>query len=253
MTLRSIVLSDMCMEHFRLRLAGVPLAVNCHYYSTKEYCKKYFTDDEPVCTVTVTQEDMERERSMMDTRPGDAYLERLALYRKVCETLCAHNIFLIHGSAVAVDGETYIFIAPSGTGKSTHTALWRKALTDSHEVVMVNDDKPLIKVTAAGVFACGTPWSGTYRRDTDVRLPVRAFFLLQRDTENHIEPLARDRIFAELYQRVYFPQHADGTQRVLTMLGQVMRSVHFWSLGCNMTEEAALTAYRAMKKEGDEI
>ena len=155
---------------------------------------------------------------------------------------------MLHSSAVVVDGRAYLFTAASGTGKSTHTAFWRKALSGHHDIVMVNDDKPLIRVMKQGVFACGSPWSGTYGLNTDVSLPVRAICVLHRAVENQIEPLAKNRVFAELYQRVYLPPNAEGTQRVLAMLNQTIHFVSFWSLGCNMTEEAALTAYHAMKK-----
>ena len=151
-----------------MKLAGIAFEVNCSYYSTKEYCASYFTEDAPLFVLNITQEDIEHEHSLLDYPASAPYAEQLALYRAICEKLCAYDIFLLHGSAIAVDGETYIFIAPSGTGKSTHTALWRKALQGQHDIVMVNDDKPLIQVTKNGVFACGTPWSGTYGLNTDV-------------------------------------------------------------------------------------
>ncbi len=236
------------MVNFCLKLAGISLEVNCKYNSTKEYCKDYFTDAAPVYVLTVSQAEREREQGLLEHPVSAVYAERLALYRAVCDKLCAHDVFLLHGSAIAVDGETYIFIAPSGTGKSTHTAFWRKALSGHHDIVMVNDDKPLIRVMKQGVFACGSPWSGTYGLNTDVSLPVRAICVLHRAVENQIEPLAKNRVFAELYQRVYLPPNAEGTQRVLAMLNQTIHFVSFWSLGCNMTEEAALTSYHAMKK-----
>lgn len=231
-----------------MQLARVPFEVNCAYQSTKEYCRDYFTDAAPLYVLTVTHSDIEREQGLAEYPMSAVCAERLALYRAVCKRLCAHDIYLLHGSAIAVDGETYIFIAPSGTGKSTHTAFWRRVLSEEHDVVMVNDDKPLIRVTESGVYACGTPWSGTYGLNTDVSLPVRAVCVLYRAEENHIESLAKNRVFAELYQRVYLPPDAEGTQRVLAMLNRTIHFVSFWTLGCNMTPAAALTAYHTMKK-----
>jgi serine kinase of HPr protein (carbohydrate metabolism regulator) len=56
-----------------------------------------------------------------------------------------YDTFLFHGSAIAVDGVGYLFTAKSGTGKSTHARLWRELL--GARAVMVNDDKPLLRVT----------------------------------------------------------------------------------------------------------
>ena len=70
--------------------------------------------------------DIAFERSRAD-HPGcsDAYLETLAIYRKIAEKMPAYDTFLFHGSAISVDGKAYIFTAKSSTGKSTHARLWR--------------------------------------------------------------------------------------------------------------------------------
>lgn len=47
---------------------------------------------------------------------------------------------LLHSSCVVVDGAAYAFSADSGTGKSTHTALWLKHF--GNRAYMLNDDKP---------------------------------------------------------------------------------------------------------------
>ena len=57
-----------------------------------------------------------------------------------CEYLCtggsfyrqllSHNGLMLHSSAVVMDGFAYLFSAPCGTGKSTHTNLWREAFGD---------------------------------------------------------------------------------------------------------------------------
>ena len=51
-----------------------------------------------------------------------------------------------HSSCLEMDGEGYLFTALSGTGKSTHTRNWRRYFGD--RVLMINDDKPLIRRTA---------------------------------------------------------------------------------------------------------
>lgn len=236
------------MAEFRIKLAGVSIGVDCVFDSTKEYCKKYLTDEAPEFVLRITEADRQRERALIEYQASENYLECLALYRAVCERLLGRGVLLLHGSAISVDGEVYIFIAPSGTGKSTHTSFWRKALSEGHEVVMVNDDKPLLRVTENGILACGTPWSGTYRLDTDISLPVKAICVLHRDSYNHIEPLLPQQALPELYQRVYIPRDSEAMRQVLSMLNIILRRADFWSLGCDMSVDAALSAYRTMKK-----
>lgn len=63
---------------------------------------------------------------------------------------------MVHSSCVVVDGRAYLFSAPSGTGKSTHTALWLKKLGD--RAFILNDDKPAVRYEDGTFYAYGTPW-----------------------------------------------------------------------------------------------
>jgi hypothetical protein len=65
------------------------------------------------------------------------------------------NCFLMHGAVVVVDGSIYMFTAPSGTGKSTHVALWKKYFKN---VEIINGDKPFSRVDESSVWVYGIPW-----------------------------------------------------------------------------------------------
>ena len=49
---------------------------------------------------------------------------------------------MIHSSAVEVDGKAYLFSAPCGTGKSTHTKQWQKYF-GADQAIIINDDKTI--------------------------------------------------------------------------------------------------------------
>ena len=144
----------------------------CSLYSAvHDYCRDYRAEGAPVFYVETTPEDLvfERERSeqigivipAQSEENRNKELELLAVYRRIAEQMPFRDTFLFHGSAVAVDGAAYLFTARSGTGKSTHTRLWREMLGD--RAVMVNDDKPLIRLTEDGAVVYGTPWNGKHR------------------------------------------------------------------------------------------
>lgn len=68
------------------------------------------------------------------------------------------SAFLVHASAVAGPAGAHLFMGRSGTGKSTHSALW---LANFEGYRLLNDDNPLVCLLPDGsVIACGTPWSG---------------------------------------------------------------------------------------------
>ena len=72
------------------------------------------------------------------------YLETLAALRKIADFMPEKDCFLMHGAVVAWKDQGYLFTAPSGTGKSTHLALWKKYLGDQAEVI--NGDKRFLKL-----------------------------------------------------------------------------------------------------------
>ena len=63
----------------------------------------------------------------------------------------------IHASAVYTDGMGYLFLGKSGTGKSTHAALWTSVLPNCE---LLNDDNPTLRLQDGQVLVYGTPWSG---------------------------------------------------------------------------------------------
>ena len=78
-----------------------------------------------------------------------------------------------------MDGEAYIFTAVSGTGKSTHAMLWREVFGE--RVRMINDDKPLIRITPEGkAVVYGTPWDGKHHLSKNSAFPLKAICWLTR-------------------------------------------------------------------------
>ena len=92
-----------------------------------EMAAGYETDKPADISIDIAPEDFDYER--IHAEKGvifpDYYLEPLAIYRKFCEYAVMEDVVLFHSSAVCVDGEAYVFTAPSGTGKSTHARLQR--------------------------------------------------------------------------------------------------------------------------------
>ncbi len=243
------------MPDFKLKIAGHVAAVRSLFDSTPLFFHAYLTQEVPEFSVAVTPEDItfERDMSLQEAkeegfRPRnfpDTYLERLAIQRKVAEALFHWDILLLHGSAVAVDGACYIFIAKSGTGKSTHTRLWRQAFGD--RAVMVNDDKPFLRIDREQVLVCGSPWSGKHGLDTNTEVPLKGICLLERGTENRI-CRDGDAISCFLLQQCYRPLSTAQHPKYLELVGSLGQKTPLWRMQCNREPDAALTSYRAMSK-----
>ena len=242
------------MPQFTLTAAGIPAGATVLFDSTRDYCAAYLTDAAPELSVTVTPADLELERQKAareDALEGlpvrnlpDRLLELTALQRKLVEQLFDRDVLLFHGSVLAMDGAAYLFTAKSGTGKSTHTRLWRQVFGD--RVKMVNDDKPFLRFDGDTVYACGSPWKGKHGLGENIQVPLRAICILERGEENEITPLAPADALFTLIQQSSRPADPKHMGAYMTLLDRLSRSVSFYRLRCNMTEEAPLTAYKAM-------
>jgi len=239
-------------EAFHIKLAGLVIRIEALYDYIKEYCQEYITEESACYTIRIEPSDIayERGRSKEEQEGvvfSDAYLETLAVYRKIAEWMPLHAVLLFHGSAIAVDGNGYLFTAKSGTGKSTHTRLWHQYFGE--RAVMVNDDKPLLEVTETGVMVHGTPWNGKHRLSSNLTVPLKAICILTRDSKNHIEKITAGEAYVMLLQQCYRPADKQMMQRTLCLLDDLMQRVSFYRLGCNMEPEAAIIAYEGMKGE----
>lgn len=268
------------MENFTIRLAGQLFTICpvCDYI--REYCKDYIVADvtgqsgiadgdteytssgvgdittESVTRIRITQSDIdfEREKSAREDikegipirRFSDAYLETLAVYRKIADCLLSCDTLLFHGSVIAVDGEGYLFTAKSGTGKSTHTRLWREYFGE--RAVMVNDDKPLLRITDSGVTVYGTPWDGKHRLSTNIAVPLKGICILTRNAKNHIEPVEPHAVYPLIVQQTNRSLSADGMKHALSLIDRMLHVVPVYRLGCNMDIEAARVAYEGMNR-----
>lgn len=179
---------------------------------------------------------------------SDGYLESLAVYRKIAEYMPQNDTVLVHGSAIAVDGDAYLFTAESGTGKSTHARLWRELLGD--RAVMINDDKPLIRIEPTGATVFGTPWNGKHHLGVNGCAPLRAICMLERGTQNGIVRIEPKTAYPYLLRQTYRPDSPEAMRKTLMLLNRLTETVAFWRLKCNMEPDAARVSYEAMRRDG---
>lgn len=252
------------------KLADVAVQITSLYDEVQTMCDSYRTDEEPQLFITTTEADIRfeaqksdeerREEGLPEYHYSAPYLETLAVYRQLATQILSHNVLLVHGSVIAVDGEAYLFTALSGTGKSTHVRLWRQLFGERG--VMVNDDKPLIRVRTnttlsetphSSLFPLpsslvyGTPWDGKHHLSNNISVPLKAIIHLQRGAENHIEQITPAEMLPILLQQTFRPSTAQGTLQVMQLLDALSKQVKFYSLHCNMEPEAAQVAYEGMR------
>ncbi len=244
------------MVEFTLEAAGIPVGVRALFAGTKDYCRKFLTQAAPAFSVEITPADLdlEREKTAKEEAleglpvrdPTDAQLELTAVLRKVTQGLLQKDVLLFHGSVVAVDGNAYLFTAKSGTGKSTHTRLWRQLLGE--RAVMVNDDKPFLQITEQGIIAWGSPWNGKHDLSSRMGVPLKAICILERSPENRICRIPAAEAVKMLIQQSSRPRDGQWLPKYLELVDRLSAGVTFYRMGCNMDIQAAEMAYGAMRE-----
>lgn len=160
--------------------------------------------------------------------------------------LLKFNGILLHSSCIVVDDMAYAFSADSGTGKSTHTQLWLKHFGD--RAYMLNDDKPAIRLIDGKVYACGTPWSGKYDYSTPKVVELAGICFLERSEDNWIRKADTGKAVFNIFSQTIRKLSSAGMDKLFDVLENIFAKVPLYELGCNISEEAMLTSYNAMKR-----
>ena len=249
------------MVKFTVCLAEKNISVLALYEETREFCREYLVDTESSdIVITLSPLDIEAERRKSEAERkleglepyefSKEYLETLALYRKIASALCRFGIILFHGSTLSLDGDGYIFTAKSGTGKSTHTKIWRRVYGE--RVKMINDDKPLVKISERGVTVFGTPWCGKHALGANISAPLKGIAVLERGAENTISKISRYEALPKLLSQTFRPKDTEALRHVLSLVDKLGVLVPVYKLSVNMENSAAEVALCGMSAEAEQ-
>lgn len=211
--------------------------------------KEYESEGRPDYIITVSDEDIRREKIANISNDGwqlnQAALEFSAILRQIITLISDQGTLLFHGSAICVNGRTFIFTGPSGIGKSTHSRLWRQMLKNQ-DVVMINDDKPFLKAGEGCVTAYDSPWRGKEGLGCNMFAPVEAICSISQGTENVIREAKPDEMYTLFYEQTFRPFDKEGTENHLHNIDVLTRNVRLYKLECDMSLDAARLSYETM-------
>lgn len=212
-------------------------------------CRSYEVNAHHTPDVVLSPSLYKMERWPGLTEEDATYLESgFQFYR----LLLGRDGLMLHASAVALEGRGYLFSAPSGTGKSTHTRLWQRIF--GSEACVFNDDKPALRRLDASWYAFGTPWSGKDGINENMRVPLGGICYLRRGTKNSIRRLEpQDGMRYILSQTLHKFGAVQDLDRMLELVDKLVREVPIYELTCLPNEEAARLSYETMRRGAEEI
>lgn len=235
------------MRPVKIRIAELNIEIFNHFPFLERQCVDYLADFKKAdMTVDLPLDLIKAEHAAAPKPVSIGYTESICVYREIGKRILAFDGFLFHASVVECDGMAFAFAAKSGTGKSTHTALWLKAFGERARII--NGDKPIFRFVNGRLLAFGTPWCGKENLHTNASSPLKALCFLERDTENRIAALPHDEALPRLFRQVLMPSDPAARIQFFGLLDRMLEGVPVYLLGCNMSSEAALVAFHGMNK-----
>ncbi|MBR5235912.1 MAG: hypothetical protein IKW06_00840 [Clostridia bacterium] len=151
---------------------------------------------------------------------------------------------IIHSSSLAYQNQGLLFSAPSGTGKSTHTGLWKKYAPGTE---IVNDDMPIICIEDGTPYLYGAPWSGKSVIHKNVRVPLKAIIFLERGETCSLTKMDSIEAVWRMLAAVRKPAIPLLGEKNLELLSILLETLPAYLLKCDISEEAVKTAMQALE------
>lgn len=150
-----------------------------------------------------------------------------------------HDGLVLHSSCIKYKNSGIAFSAPSGTGKSTHTGLWKKCFPD--DVTVLNDDSPAIRFEGIIPAVYGTPWSGKTEINVNEGAPLEAIVILEQNPQNSITKLSSDEALFRILQEVTRPVFPEFMNLTLAAVEKLLLQTPVYLLRCNISDDAVMT------------
>lgn len=208
------------MKSMVCKIANLFINIHYEYDLIHSLCKDYIVSDHDHIDINIEKINIDKYKT--ENRIEAA--EVLAILECLAENIFDYNMLLLHGAAIEYKNKAYLFMAPSGTGKSTHIRYWKEVLKDVH---IINGDKPIIDDKA---YLYGTPWCGKERWGKPVSFKLDSLIFIERDSHNHIEKLEAKDCLNSLLKAVYLPKKEH--ERVFDLINKIFSNIPIYKMYC---------------------
>lgn len=211
-------------------------------------CCEYISKDNNAADIIMSEDEYKLDSWPTLSEEEAEYLESgFQFYRE----LLVFNGMMLHASAVELNGKAYLFSGPCGVGKSTHTGIWKQIHGDM--ALIINDDKPALRVLDEGWFAYGTPWCGKDGINANRKVKLAGICFLKQGMENSIRKLSKvESLRMILSQSAHRFNDITRLDLKLNLVDQLVRDIPIYELTNNATPESAILSYETMRRGAEE-
>ena len=229
------------------KICDIPVSMQPKYEPLLSQSKPYLYDCAVSPAITIEpEESFLIKKAKRNNYPSTDICEYVTVGSLFYRKLLNFNGFLLHSSAIEYENKAYVFSAPCGTGKSTHTKLWIDHF-GKDKVKYINDDKPALMIKDNKCIVCGTPFSGKTNLNSDISVELQAICFIYRSEKNEIRKCSTKKAIKYILEQTLKSVNADGMCKLLTMIDTLLKNYPVYEMGCNISDEAVSVAYNAMK------
>lgn len=163
-------------------------------------------------------------------------------------TAARYGIIKMHASVIELKGEALLFLGVSGTGKSTHSRLWKQYVKGA---TLLNDDEPIVRIFPHGeVLVYGSPWSGKTPCYRNASARIKGFVHLRQHKENVLTLLSPlEALSSLLISTSLFRPDAKSDTLIEDTVCRIINQVPVYRLDCRPDEEAVRLTEALLKRE----
>ena len=135
--------------------------------------------------------------------PDDMHIEDLFHALRFAFLILAQQkeLYVLHSASFLYRGRAFLVSGSSGTGKSTHSALWH----DLYQTPLLNGDLNLLGIRDNIPYAYGLPWCGTSGICTPKDYPLGGIIFLKQAAIDQVQSLQPDEKVLHILQRMISP------------------------------------------------
>lgn len=244
------------MHTFRIKIGNMVADIQSNHAYIEKISKPYLSSDAPTCSVSIDESSLRSVRiSLQETQDktlqtpnnsNESFLEVYALLHKLLPILPEYDMLFLHGSAISYEGKAYIFVAPSGTGKSTHSRLWKERFGD--DVTVINDDKPFLAFRQDRVYVCGTPWRGKHNIGQNLEVELAGICILSQGEQNVFKSIDPSDAVKDIILQTDLFNYKQNVLLALDLIDKLLRTVPAYRLACTPTIDAVDVCFHGIIK-----
>lgn len=230
------------------QIADLIVAMECQGRTRKQAVPYRYNGEKNVQIRIDSQKETAHFQSKIYTQMDEDEWEYMLTGSSFYSNLLDFDGMLLHASAVVFEDKAYLFSAPCGTGKSTHTSLWLKKFSNAY---IINDDKPAIRLIDGKFYVYGTPWSGKSNLNVPTCVPLQGICFLQQDKRNWINLMDANKAIINFMNQTIHKLDQDKMNKLMSFIDLLISNIKIYEMGCRIDLEAVDTAYEMMKGENE--